>query len=70
LTADPDGMIKHNCARGNRHGLTSFERSLRTLGRITESVLAGSLRVRDAVTATIAALISPGVLSAEIGFGV
>jgi hypothetical protein len=28
LTADPDGMIKHNCARGNRHGLTSFERSL------------------------------------------
>jgi hypothetical protein len=30
---------------------------IRTLGRITESVLADSLRVRDAITATIGALI-------------
>ena len=36
---------------------------LRTLGRITESVLTESLQVRDAITATIGALISPSVLS-------
>src|SRR3977135_3663076 len=35
---------------------------LRTLGRITESVLADSLHIRDAITATIGALISPSVL--------
>ena len=36
---------------------------LRTLGRITELVLTELLQVRDAITATIGALISPSVLT-------
>ena len=40
---------------------------LRTLGRITESVLTESLQVRDAITATIGALISPSVLKSSKG---